>query len=122
MNSVAVAVTIVVLSVSAYDNSSGQFPLGITSSGVPTRHGICACGTQFDFGTLFVIPKMGIFRCEDRGGLISNRHLDLWMFAEEDALEWGRQELVVIIINPDKVRGLRSIFRRYSPRRENTLQ
>lgn len=99
------------MSVSAYDDSSGVEPFGITSSGVQTEHGICACGPSYEFGTLFVVLGMGTFRCEDRGSLITDYRLDLWMPRYEDAIEFGRHEMSVIVMNPTR-RNLKAMLRR----------
>ena len=65
-------------SVSAYTDANGMPPWGITASGVQTRDGICACGPSYDFGTLFIVGEK-LFVCRDRGGAISDQHLDLWI-------------------------------------------
>lgn len=37
----------------------------------------CACGGQYPFGTIFVLPGGEVFQCWDRGGKVTNRWLDL---------------------------------------------
>jgi hypothetical protein len=36
--------------------------------------------------------------CLDRGSAITDGHVDVWMESEADALEWGRRELVVLVL------------------------
>jgi 3D (Asp-Asp-Asp) domain-containing protein len=86
------------MSVSAYVNSGGAPPYqGLTASGQYTREGFAACGPSFPFGTVFIIDGRG-YICQDRGGAITDGHLDLWMADEASALEWGRQEKWVIVV------------------------
>jgi hypothetical protein len=81
----------------------------------PTRNGIAACSPQYKYGTIFAIPALKRwFVCEDRGSLIMSGFLDLWVESNADAWEFGRREMVVIVIQPDRVRyGLKSMLRRY---------
>jgi 3D (Asp-Asp-Asp) domain-containing protein len=76
-------------SVSAYDDSSGP-GLGITASGAHTAPGIAACGPSWAFGTLFILPDGTTLICRDRGGAVTDRHLDRWMTTKEEALRHGR--------------------------------
>jgi 3D (Asp-Asp-Asp) domain-containing protein len=90
--------TVESFSVSAYDNSNGAPPFeGLTASGLYTREGYAACGPSFRFGTVFIIDGRG-YICQDRGGAITDGHLDLWMETEASAIEWGRQEKWVIVV------------------------
>ena len=77
-------------SVSHYANVNGAPPFGITASGQHTRPGICACGPSYDFGTVFLLDNRA-YVCEDRGGLITDNHLDLWVQSEKTALRMGRR-------------------------------
>jgi len=92
------------MSVSAYTNSGGVHPYeGLTASGAYTREGVAACGPSYAFGTLFFVPSLGRwFVCQDRGGAITDANLDLWFASEDEALEWGRQGLEVIIVPVSK--------------------
>ena len=102
--------------VTAYSDINGSHPIGITASMTETRRGIVACGESFDYGTLFYIMGKGLYVCQDRGGAITDDRLDIWMLTEEEALEWGRQELPVIVIQPWKIRrGLKGVIRKYFP-------
>jgi 3D (Asp-Asp-Asp) domain-containing protein len=66
----------------------------------PTAHGVTASGTRADhplaagppemlFGTVLDIPGYGLVRCEDRGGAIRGRRLDVLMPTHAEALAWG---------------------------------
>lgn len=82
------------MSVSAYSDT------GITASGAWTRSGYAACGPSFPFGTAMVV-KGRAYLCADRGGLVTDRHLDLFTYDEEAALSFGRQELPVVVIRQE---------------------
>lgn len=66
-----------------------------------------AAGLDIPIGTRLFIPELadkpngGIFIVEDRGGAISNAHLDIYLDQLEDALEWGRQHLEVLFWLPE---------------------
>ncbi len=112
---------VLVMSVSAYDDTSGVFPFGVTASMTSTRDGIVACSLRHDYGTIFYIPALKRwYVCEDRGGLIAEGFLDIWMAQYDDAIEFGRQELVVIATNPERVRGLKAMFRKYGKHYKRT--
>ena len=94
--------TFATMSVSAYDNASGMPPWGVTASGARTAPGICACAAGIPFGTLFIpidgdMPLVG-YRCEDRGGAVTEGYLDLWMASEAEALRWGRRNIRFAIV------------------------
>jgi 3D (Asp-Asp-Asp) domain-containing protein len=89
-------------SVSGYCNESGASPYqGLTASGQYTRQGIVACGPSFPFGTRFLI-KGKWYECQDRGSEITDDHLDIWFPTREEAIEWGRRELLVQFLLPDE--------------------
>jgi 3D (Asp-Asp-Asp) domain-containing protein len=79
------------LSVSAYAD------YGITASGAITREGGAACGPSFAFGTAFIVNGQ-TYVCTDRGGLVTDGHVDLFMADKDAAWEWGRRQLPVIIV------------------------
>ena len=91
-------VTTETFSVSAYTDACGMPPWGITASGVQTRPGIVACGPDYPFGTGFIFPDHSLDICFDRGGKITNNHLDIWMNNRAAALEWGRQDVQAIVL------------------------
>ena len=94
-----IAVQPVTMSVSAYWARPGA----LSYSGLqPIVGRTCACGSGWPLGTLFRIPGLGWRRCEDRGGKITDRHLDVFMGSEAAALEWGRRELGVLAFRPER--------------------
>jgi len=83
---------------------------GITYSGKKVKQGrTVAAGADIPIGTKIFIPDLahwpngGKFIVEDRGGAISNAHLDIYMDELKEALNWGRQHLeVMLLLPPDK--------------------
>lgn len=94
--------TFATMSVSAYDDSSGVPPWGVTASGALTAPGICACARDIEFGTLFVpidgdMPLVA-YVCRDRGGLVGDGYLDVWVESEAEAWSWGRRSIRMAIV------------------------
>jgi len=86
------------LVVTAYDDSSGAPPWGVTASMTRTRPGVAAYGPSWPFGTVVALPGRTVV-CEDRGGGIGDREVDLWMPTRRGALERGRRgERAIIFI------------------------
>ena len=80
-------------------DKSPSHPLyGVTASGEYTREGIVAAGEWFPFGTKLYISGYGEVEVKDRGGAISNRHLDIWMENRGEAIKFGRQYRTVYIL------------------------
>jgi 3D (Asp-Asp-Asp) domain-containing protein len=90
----------ITVSVSAYSD------VGYTASGAWTEHGIVACGPSYPFGTIFIIQGEP-YVCMDRGGLVTDGHVDKWMSSESDAWEHGRQEVTVFVWGMDGPECLR---------------
>ena len=89
---------IVTVSVSAYTNSGGVYPFaGLTASGVQTGPQTCACGSLYDFGTVFIVNGR-VYVCQDRGGAIDDGKLDLWHESEAEAIQFGRHTLNVVVV------------------------
>jgi 3D (Asp-Asp-Asp) domain-containing protein len=85
--------------------SKGDKDYGVTASGeiVKEEHTV-ACPRSLPFGTEIFIPYFdNTFVCEDRGGAITEGHIDVYMEDLDEALEFGRQKLDVAII--EKVEG-----------------
>ena len=88
--------TFEVTAYTAGPESTGKRPgdpgYGITASGAPVRENrTLACPPEMAFGTRVYIPYFDeTFVCEDRGGAIKGRRLDVYMESVEDALEFGR--------------------------------
>ena len=76
-------------------------------------YGITASGRKAGWGTVAVdrrLIKLGsrlriegfpktVFRADDVGGAIKGKHIDLWFPSHRKALEFGRQKLVVELVN-----------------------
>ena len=75
---------------------------GITASGRKARWGTVAVDRRLiKLGSRLRIegfPKT-VFRADDVGGAIKGRHIDLWFPSHRKALEFGRQKLVVELVN-----------------------
>jgi len=75
---------------------------GITASGRKARWGTVAVDRRLiKLGSRLRIegfPKT-VFRADDVGGAIKGKHIDLWFPSHRKALEFGRQKLVVELLN-----------------------
>lgn len=73
---------------------------GITASGARVKENhTLACPKSLEFGTKIYIPYFdNTFVCEDRGSKITKGHLDVYMEDLEDALEFGRRDLPILIL------------------------
>lgn len=80
---------------SAYDPGNGPY----TASGTPVRHGVIAVDPSFiPIGTRVYIPGYGEAIAEDTGGAIVGNIIDVAFDTHEEAIEFGRQELEIYII------------------------
>ena len=84
--------------------STGKKPgdkgYGVTASGEIVKEGVTiACPPELDFGTKVHIESVGYRVCQDRGGAIKNRKLDLYVSDLSTAKQFGRQKLDVKILN-----------------------
>lgn len=100
-----------VMEVTAYTagfESTGKRPgdpgYGLTYCGLIAQQGrTVAAGAAIPLGTKIFIPALGswpnggIFTVEDRGGAISNAHVDIYMDDLEAARRWGRQHLETLL-------------------------
>ncbi|WP_340968145.1 3D domain-containing protein [Bacillus sp. PPSBB_11] len=92
--------------VTAYTNgaestgkSAGDPDYGITASGVRTKTGhTIACPPSMAFGTRLNIEGIGVRTCEDRGGAITEGHIDLYVAGVAEAQAFGRKRLKAEII------------------------
>jgi 3D (Asp-Asp-Asp) domain-containing protein len=70
----------------------GDAGYGITASGTKAVEGrTVACPPSLAFGTRVNIEGIGIRICEDRGGAITDGHIDVYFNSVADALSFGRQ-------------------------------
>ena len=73
---------------------------GITASGEKAVEGITvAMDKSMPFGTKIYIDGVGERIVQDRGGAIKGNKIDLYFDSHEEALEWGRQEKEVTILD-----------------------
>ncbi|MEK5308340.1 3D domain-containing protein [Bacillus sp. FSL M8-0326] len=92
--------------VTAYTNgaestgkSSDHPDYGVTASGARTKTGhTIACPPSMAFGTRLNIEGIGFRTCEDRGGAITEGHIDLYVAGVSEARSFGRQRLKAEII------------------------
>lgn len=92
--------------VTAYTNgiestgkSAGHPDYGVTASGARTKTGhTIACPPSMAFGTRLSIEGIGVRTCEDRGGAITEGHIDLYVAGVSEARSFGRQRLKAEII------------------------
>ena len=94
----------VTMSITAYHagyESTGKNPndkwYGITASGTRVTEGrTVACGPSIPFGSRIVIPSLGIDAiCEDRGGAIGDRNIDVYIADRDKVWEFGRKSALV---------------------------
>lgn len=92
--------TLAAYEVTAYSVGDDFTPThGITASGTRVREGVtAACPPELPFGTRVMIPELGrTLTCEDRGGRITSRKLDVYIADKERAINFGRRQMSVII-------------------------
>ena len=79
---------------------------GITASGLNVEVGMCAAPDNIPFGSICVIPELGMeLNVQDRGGYIINTYdglvrLDVYCNSHEEALEFGRRVIEGYVIYP----------------------
>jgi len=77
----------------------GEAGYGITASGEQAQEGVTvACPPSMTFGTVIEIDGLGERICQDRGGAITEGHIDVYMDELEDAIEFGRQKRNIRIV------------------------
>ena len=90
-------------SVSHYADVNGAPPYqGLMASGRHTRPGICACGPSYDFGTTFLLDNGKVLECQDRGGAVTDKHLDAFVRSEVFARHYGRYGQWAWVVGEDK--------------------
>lgn len=88
------------MEVTAYcgcEKCCGSYADGITANGYKLQNGnkVIAAPKNIPFGTKIYVPGYGLATVEDRGGSIKGNRLDVYFQTHKEALEWGRQKLVV---------------------------
>ncbi len=76
-------------------SSQPPIPVQLTASGVPAVGKIVAAPPNMPFGTKLHVPGYGICEVWDRGAAITGNKLDILMPTHQEALNWGRQMLMV---------------------------
>ena len=92
-----------VFNVSHYTNACVPANNGLTASGMITHAGVAACGPAFAFGALVLLEDGRLLICLDRGGAITDRHLDVWVPLDADgsettAIRMGRKQMLGVVI------------------------
>jgi 3D (Asp-Asp-Asp) domain-containing protein len=87
----------------AYEESTGKTPshptFGITASGKRVQAGVtAACPPELDFGTWLEIEGVGKRRCDDTGGTIKGKRIDIYMESVNEAIKFGRRNLRVWVL------------------------
>lgn len=84
--------------VHAYGPQAGtRKKIGITASGEKARPGIVAAPPTLPFGTIVDVPGYGRAKVADRGSAIQGDRIDVFFKSHQKALEWGRQNLTVVL-------------------------
>jgi len=79
--------------------NKGDKAYGITASGTTVQENkTAACPKSMEFGTKLYIEGLGYRVCEDRGGAIKDFRLDIYVESLEEALQLGRQTLLVKVL------------------------
>lgn len=72
----------------------------ITASGALVAPGkTIAAGPSIPFGTQLYIKGVGVRVVQDRGGAITDRHLDIAVWTREEALKFGRKYVLARLVN-----------------------
>jgi len=72
-----------------------------TFTGIYPRRGIVAVDPRvIPLGTLMWVEGYGYARAADTGGLIKGNIIDVFFDTEEEALEWGRRKVRVLLVEP----------------------
>ena len=66
---------------------------GVTASGTRADHPLVAGPKEMPFGTVVAVPEYGVVKCEDRGGAIRGRRLDVLFPTHAEARAWGVRRL-----------------------------
>lgn len=69
-----------------------------TASGTVPGPGTIACPSKWPFGTRVEIEGR-LYTCEDRMNkrYRESEHYDVWLPSKDEALEWGRREITILV-------------------------
>lgn len=79
----------------------------ITASGeevIPWQ--TAAAGRNIPFGTYVLIEDIGLWRINDRGGLIGPKNIDISVTTSQEARNFGRQRLQAVFLSEEDVKLL----------------
>ncbi len=89
----------VTMDVSAYTYSGGVNGGHVCADGTAPEEGVTiAAGSQYSFGTKMIINDH-TYTVQDRGSAIGPNDIDLFMTSEQAAVQFGRQELQVTVLD-----------------------
>ena len=96
----------IVTAYAPYDNKSGMCndgtPDTTATNTKPKRGTIAADPERIPYGTKLYIPEYGYGIVEDTGGALrkdeDNIRIDVYMDTYEEAIEWGKKEMIIYII------------------------
>lgn len=96
----------IVTAYAPYDNKSGMCNDGTpdtTATNTKPKHGtIAADPKRIPYGTKLYIPEYGYGIVEDTGSALrkdkDNIRIDVYMDTYEEAIEWGKKEMIIYII------------------------
>ena len=75
--------------------------VGITADGTKAQHGTIAADIKrYPFGTKMYVPGYGWGEVHDTGSALKGNHIDVFFSDRDDALEWGKKYLKVVILLP----------------------
>ena len=73
--------------------------VGITADGTKAKHGTIAADIRrYPFGTKMYVPGYGWGEVHDTGSAIVGDHIDIFFSDHDDALEWGKKYLKIVIL------------------------
>jgi len=73
--------------------------VGVTADGSHAKHGTIAADIRrYPFGTKMYVPGYGWGEVHDTGSALKGNHIDVFFSDRDDALEWGRKYLKVVIL------------------------
>ncbi len=79
-------------------NKGKRKEVGRCADGTMAKKGTIAADTKYyPFGTQIYIPGYGYGTVHDRGGAIKGNKIDLFFNSHQEALNWGRKRMKVII-------------------------
>ena len=69
---------------------------GVTAFGFQPGPAVAACGSAYAPGDVLHVDGYGVVVCADRfGAQVSPTQVDLWFATSEQAIEWGRRQVLV---------------------------